>query len=511
MKQFASLLLASTLVAAPIFGQSAHQHSSATRPAQAFDGLGEIDFPNSGKPEAQADFIRGVKLLHNFQYEDAIVAFQAAQKIDPDFALAYWGEAMSHNYSLWAEQQYDMAKAVLAKLGATPAERAGKAKTPREKAYMAAVEALYGEGTKFERDIAFAEEMDAVAKAYPNDIEAQAFAALATLGRTHGTRDTANYEKAGAMLEPLFARYPNHPGVAHYIIHSYDDPEHASKGLAAAKVYDKLAPDSAHAQHMTSHIFLALGMWADVERANIQSRQAYEKSAGKPVPMVACGHGALWLVYARLQQGLPVEEQIAECRKAATDLIGASDTPLPLVGYGEGAGGSMADMIVRQGIETGKWDRPIDLPAGKLNMARFMFAYGDVLAFRADATKTTGAIGRMKAAHDILTANYRKEFPEEDQVMPWMDLMMAQADAVALLAAGRQADGIVALEAVAKREAELPPLFGPPIMLKPTWELLGDERLAAGDKAGAASAYQTSLKLQPGRRLSLAGLAKATQ
>ncbi|HEU4498798.1 MAG TPA: hypothetical protein VFR60_05620, partial [Sphingomicrobium sp.] len=159
MKQFASLLLASTLVAAPIFGQSAHQHSSATRPAQAFDGLGEIDFPNSGKPEAQADFIRGVKLLHNFQYEDAIVAFQAAQKIDPDFALAYWGEAMSHNYSLWAEQQYDMAKAVLAKLGATPAERAGKAKTQREKAYMAAVEALYGEGTKFERDIAFAEEM----------------------------------------------------------------------------------------------------------------------------------------------------------------------------------------------------------------------------------------------------------------------------------------------------------------------------------------------------------------
>ena len=510
MKVTPWLLLATAMIAAPSSGQPAHQHQSATpAPPQTANQLGQIDFPNSGKLAAQSDFLRGVKLLHNFQYEDAVVAFQAAEKSDPDFVLAYWGEAMAHNYSLWAEQQYDAGRAALAKLAPTPAQRAAKAKTPRERDYLAAVEAMYGEGSKFERDIAFADRMDALAKAYPSDIEAQAFDALATLGRTHGTRDTANYEKAGAMLEPLFKIYPNHPGITHYLIHSYDDPDHAERGLAAARVYDKLAPDSAHAQHMTSHIFLALGMWPEVEQANLQARAAVERSAGKPVPMTACGHGGIWLVYARLQQGLPVEDQIAECRQAATTVLATNESPI--VGYGEGASGSMADMIVRRGIETGKWDQPLTLPDGKLNLARFVFAYGDLLAARTDQMAAAGALDRMRAAHGILTTDYRKEFPDDDQTIPWMDLMLAQADGLMLMVAGRSAEGIEALEAVAKRESALPPLFGPPIILKPTWELLGDERLAVDDKAGAAMAYRESLKLQPGRRLSLAGLARATQ
>lgn len=509
MKRVAWLLLSAVLLGSPSIGQATHQHSGESAAPPKSDQLGEIDFPNTGKPEAQADFIRGVKLLHNFQYEGAIEAFKAAQKADPEFALAYWGEAMSHNYSLWSEQQYDDARAALARFAPTPAERAAKAKTTREQAYLAAVEALYGEGTKFERDIAFADKMDALAKAYPDDIEAQAFDALATLGRSHGTRDIANYEKAGAMLEPLFARYPNHPGIVHYIIHSYDDPDHAARGLAAAKVYDKLAPDSAHAQHMTSHIFLALGMWPDVERANIQSRAAVERRAGKPIPMMACGHGGIWLVYARLQQGLPVESNITECRNVTAAMIASGEIPVTLVGSGEGASGSVADMTVRQGVETGKWDPAPSLPDGKLNFARFIFAYGDVLASRSDQASASAALGRMKAAHAILTSNYRKDFPDDDQTMQWVDLILAQADALNLLIVGRQADGLAALEAVAKRESALPSAFGPPFMLKPTWELLGDERLAAGDKAGAAAAYQASLKLQPGRRLSLAGLGKA--
>lgn len=506
MKHIAWLLFASAAIAAPSIGQSTHQHPSTASHAD-ISQLGEIDFPTSGKAEAQADFLRGVKLLHNFQYDDAVSAFQAAQKVDPDFVLAYWGEAMSHNHSLWAEQHYDEARAALAKLAPTPADRAAKAKTQRERDYLAAVEALYGSGSKFERDIAFADKMDELAKNYPDDIEAQAFDALATLGRNHGTRNTADYEKAGAMLEPLFARYPNHPGIVHYLIHSYDDPDHAAKGLSAAKVYDKLAPDSAHAQHMTSHIFLALGMWPDVERANIQARQAIEKAAGKPVPMAACGHGAIWLVYSRLQQGLPVEEQIAECRKAATAFRATSESPI--VGYAEGGSASVADMVVRRGVETGKWDQPLALPDGKFNMARFLFEYGNVLSARRDPAAAANALARMRTTHRIVAANYRKEVPDDDQTMPWIDLILSQSEAVGLLAAGRQDEGMAALEAVAKRESALPPAFGPPIMLKPSWELLGDERLASGDKAGAAEAYRTSLKLQPGRRLSLAGLAEA--
>ena len=504
MRRNRFLLAAALAITTSSLSAQVHDHGA---PVTAGASLGEIDFPNSGNAQAQEPFIRGVKLLHNFQYEDAIAAFQEAEKADPGFALAYWGEAMSHNYSLWAEQHIGEARAALAKLAPTAAERATKAKTPRERAYLEAVEALYGEGTKFERDIAYADKMDALAKAYPDDVDAQAFDALATLGRTHGTRDKANYEKAGAMLEPLFARYPNHPGVVHYLIHAYDDPDHASLGLAAARVYDKLAPDSAHAQHMTSHIFLALGMWPDVERANVQAREAVERAEGKPVPMMACGHGGIWLVYARLQQGLPVEDQIAECRKASLSLISQQESPV--VSSPEGASGSIADMIVRRGIETGKWDEPLALPAGKLNYARYVFAYGDVLAARHNPSAATAALSQMRAEHDILASGYPKEFPDDDQMMPWVDLMLAQAEAVSALANGDRAQGLAALEAVASREEALPSTFGPPVLLKPTWELLGDERLAAGDREGAAAAYRESLKLQPGRRLTVAGLKAA--
>ena len=147
---------------------------SVPAPAQVHDhgappgtsaSLGELSFPNSGNAAAQAPFIRGVKLLHNFQYEQAIEAFQQAQKADPGFAMAYWGEAMAHNYTLWAEQHYDAARAALAKLAPTPEQRAAKARTQRERDYLAAVETLYGPGTKFDRDVSFSDMMDALAKA----------------------------------------------------------------------------------------------------------------------------------------------------------------------------------------------------------------------------------------------------------------------------------------------------------------------------------------------------------
>ncbi|HET6492938.1 MAG TPA: hypothetical protein VFG44_08190, partial [Burkholderiales bacterium] len=215
------------------------------------DKLGDLTFPNSGNQAAQAPFLRGVKLLHNFQYEGAITAFQDAQKADPDFALAYWGEAMAHNYTLWAEQHADEARKILAKLGPTPKARAAKAKTDREKMWLSAVEALYGTGTKYERDEDYADKMDALHAAYPDDTEALVFDALATMGRSHGTRDTKAYLRAAAMLEPVFKANPHHPGATHYLIHAYDEPAYAERGLPMARVYNKIAPDSAHAQHMT--------------------------------------------------------------------------------------------------------------------------------------------------------------------------------------------------------------------------------------------------------------------
>ena len=476
----------------------------------AGDKLGELSFPNSGNEAAQVPFLRGVKLLHNFQYDGAIEAFQQAQKADPAFALAYWGEAMAHNYTLWAEQHTDQARAVLKKLGPTPEVRATKARTKREKMYLAAVETLYGPGTKFDRDILYADKMDALAKAYPGDVEAQTFDALATLGRSHGTRNEANYLKAAAILEKLFPTHQQHPGVIHYMIHSYDDPSHAQLGLKAARLYDKIAPDSAHAQHMTSHIFLAMGMWPETEEANVHAAAAQDAAmAAHHMPPGACGHGHIWLVYARLQQGKDVGREIDACL-AQAEAMAKELKELPAIGSPEGAFGSWADMAVRAGIETGKWPKWIELPSGKFAWARFTEDYGRVLASRHDAAAAQSALAAMRNDRETISANWKKEFPDDDTSLPWVDRALAQSEAVAVLAEGRRDEGIRLLRNAAEAEAALPPPFGPPALLKPSYEMLGDELLALGRKSEAAEAYKKALAAAPNRRLSVLGLKAAT-
>src|SRR5258708_5524860 len=166
------------------------------------------------------------------------------------------------------EQDLEAARAVLNRLAPTAEERSAKAPTPREKAYMGSLELLYGRGEKAERDRAYSEAMGALSEKFPDDPDAAAFYALSLLGTAHEGRDIPTYMKAAGILEPLFYRYPQHPGIAHYLIHACDDPVHASLALPAARAYSKIAPDAGHAQHMCSHIFLALGMWDDVVRAN---------------------------------------------------------------------------------------------------------------------------------------------------------------------------------------------------------------------------------------------------
>ena len=483
-----------------------HHHGMEMPPG---DKLGELSFPNSGNRAAQAPFLKGVKLLHNFQYPEAIAAFQAAQKADPDFALAYWGEAMAHNYTLWAEQHTDQARAVLGKLGATPEARAAKAKTPREKMWLSTVEALFGPGTKFERDAAFADRMDALHAAYPDDFEARVFDALATMGRSHGTRDTANYMKAAAMLEEVFPTHMHHPGVVHYLIHAYDDPAHAALGLRAARLYDKIAPDSSHAQHMTSHIFLAMGMWPEVERANLNAIRVHNIPSKHEEPAAACGHPFIWLVYAKLQQGEDAGPDVDACMIEAENALG-DDKSLPAVGYPEGSTASWADMAVRVGIETGKWPKWLELPSGKMTYARFLEDYGRILSSRHDGQGAAVALSAMKADRDILAVNFPKEFPDDDQTMPWVDRAVAQGEAVLMLAEGHTDEGLALLRKAAEAETALPPPFGPPALQKPSFELLGDELLALGRTPEATDAYTRALAAAPGRRLSLAGLKAAT-
>src|ERR1700676_5080542 len=213
---------------------------SARDAGQAAGNLGATHFPNSGAPGAQRDFLRGLLLLHSFEYEAARKSFQAAEGTDPGFAMAYWGEALTYNHPLWGEQDLAAARSALARLAATPEERAAKAPTARERDYLASAEKLYGDGDKVQRDADYSAALGALVRAHPDDLDARAFYALSILGLTGGKRNVANYMRAAAEAEAVYEVDRSHPGALHYLIHAYDDPIHAPLGLRAARSYGKV-------------------------------------------------------------------------------------------------------------------------------------------------------------------------------------------------------------------------------------------------------------------------------
>ncbi len=258
----------------------AQHHESG--PDRAHPRLGTAEFPTAAPPAAQAEFMKGLLYLHSFEYAAAERAFRSAQALSPGFAMAYWGEAMTYNHGVWDEQDASAGRGALERLGPSPDARRAKATSARERGYLAAVEALYGPGSKPGRDTLYAAAMERVERENPADLEAKAFYALALLGLNQGVRDTATYLRAAPFADTVFRANPTHPGGAHYLIHAYDDPIHASLGLAAARAYSRIAPDAAHAQHMTTHIFMALGMWDDVVAQNEIAVGLTESRAATP-------------------------------------------------------------------------------------------------------------------------------------------------------------------------------------------------------------------------------------
>jgi tetratricopeptide (TPR) repeat protein len=234
----------------------------SAQPAKPGPSLGRISFPTSGSAQAQAPFVRGVLLLHSFEYDEAIEAFRQAQQIDPGFAMAYWGEALSYDQPLWYNEDVGKARAVLARLAPARAARQAKAPTSREKAYLDAVEWLFGDGARTARMRAYADRLAEIVRRFPEDQEAAALYALALLATIpEGERNTTISLKAGGIASAILTKNPEHPGAAHYALHAFDDGEHAAMGLEAARIYARIAPASSHARHMPSHVFLPLGMW----------------------------------------------------------------------------------------------------------------------------------------------------------------------------------------------------------------------------------------------------------
>ena len=476
-------------------GPAAAQH-------QGHDGAAIQSAPAIANP-----YQRGLYLLHNFEYGTAAAAFREAQKADPSNVMAYWGEAMTYNHPLWAEQDAAAARAALARLGPTPAARRSKARSTREASWLDAVEALYGTGSKLERDAAYRARMQALFEADPSDIDARTFFALATLGLSSHGRDTALYMKSAALLEEAMPAHPDHPGLLHYMIHSYDDPAHAPLGERAAGRYAKVAPDAGHAQHMISHIYLALGRWDEVERANmVADRVVDAQRAASGMPPTSCGHYNEWLAYALDQQGKDSRSLIESCRVEAL-AAAARNEDKSVLGSARNAFNNWAGIAVRHGVDTGQWPPANAVPTGdQALMGRFTLAYGRVLASRRDASAAAAALDEMRAYRTRIASAMPSERPDDHETAAWLDRGVAQAEAVLALSRDEQDGGLAMLRAAAEAEAALPVPFGPPVLAKPSAELLGDELLAIGRKAEAASAYRQALAAAPNRQHSVEGL-----
>ena len=507
------LLLIGYVLSTPVVVQ-AHPDESHAKKHNAVRA-GDIAFANSGAKSAQAPFLEGLALLHDFEYERAAEAFRRAQSADPAFAMAYWGEAMTHNHGIWMEQDLTAARAVLAKLGPTPDARRSKAGTARERAYLGAIEILYGDGTKEARDFRYADAMQVVHATYPSDVDATAFYALSLLGTCHSGRDFAVYMKAAALLEVVYPTHLRHPGVLHYLIHSYDDPIHAPLGLRAAERYGALAPDAPHALHMTSHIFLASGMWNDVISANLQAIAAgshYAAQHGHAAK--GCGHYPTWLMYGYLQEGRhsAAAETLAVCRKSA---FAVSATTPASFDPDRSALSSYVYMRLLQAVETGTTEPITAFDASKSGneSPAFFAAYANaVIALRAgDLAQLKAAVATLGQRSAQILSQLAAEGAEAKADRMSVDVIVAQMNAIAQIRAGDPEGGLIALRKAADAESAMTMEFGPPLIALPSWELLGEELLRAQKPADAALAFRNALARAPGRTRSLRGLLQSEQ
>ncbi|HUS11801.1 MAG TPA: hypothetical protein VMZ30_15140 [Pyrinomonadaceae bacterium] len=480
--------------------------------ASADGGYGRVDFRNSGAPSAQADFLEGLALLHDFEYPAAAAAFRRAQAADPAFAMAYWGEAMTFNHPIWMAQDLKAARDALNKLAATPSARRARAKTEREKEYFDALEILYGEGGKQERDFRYEDAMRRLHARFPDDVDAAAFYGLAILGTAHAGRDIPTYMRAAGVLEEAWTNHRDHPGLVHYLIHSYDDPAHSPLGLRAARIYAKIAPDAGHAQHMTSHIFLGLGMWQEVVDSNIAAMAAVDrvrKAAGKGP--ARCGHYASWLGYGYLQLGQmdKARSTMASCR-VSVESQGAMDHPGMSMDPDASLSGAFANMRLRYLLDTGDWTGEIagwTLPKSADPGARLDFAFsralGEVMQGRREAARQ--ALAELEVVgREVADIKARSGDPDPSyRVRPEIFLLQARA-----LLAEQEGDFAGAerlmLQAVGL-EDKLPIAFGPPTIDKPSHELLAEFLLRRGRKNEARAEFEKAIARTPGRRLAEQG------
>jgi len=448
--------------------------------------LGTVVFPSSANAAAQRPFLRGVALLHSYEYADAAAAFREAIDADPAFALGYWMEALTYSHIDWRQENLAASRAVLARLGATPAARLARARNERERRFGAAVEAFYMEGTQALRVRAYADSLRAYARTYAADVEAQAFASHAIMlagvvAASRAERDSL-YQEAVLLSQKVLTRQPSHPGATHYLIHLYDSPGMAKHGLEFARAYDKIAPDAEHALHMPSHIYLQLGMWADVVKSN---ERAWAASRAINAPS---WHTLAWLQYGYLE--------LRRFEDARALIDSARAIAPTLAGYDADGAMIVPRLEFQYAAATGKWTQPLTQPPsprGEMSEREAGFRRAAAYWSAVDAAMRNDSAGIARYANAF--------FGRQD----------ASALVVQALVARARTDrqGFMRLlRAAAAEESQLEPFVGPPERLFAS-ELLGAELNSRGQGAEAAALFENVLRLCPGRTEAVDGLARA--
>lgn len=496
MRKLIWVLCIATAFSGAAFADEGHHHEELTQ-----EQLGTVHFPVSCTPDAQKTFEKGIALLHSFWYEEAEKTFLDAEKQDPKCAMAYWAEALSLWHQLW-----DRPTAATIKRASTELKKAdkAKAKTERERDYIQALKAFYSNSKKADHEAraqAYSASMQKVYQKYPDDHEAAAFYALSLLASEPDNDTTfANRKQAGAILEKLFAEEPNHPGIAHYLIHTYDKPQLAELGLPAARRYAQIAPSAPHAVHMPSHIFARVGDWPDSIQSNLASIGATRKAT--EMGMGGEGHefhAMDFLIYAYLQSGRETEalKVIEEVKTMPAMHMGSMDRDMQAF--------AMSKFPAMYALELHRWSEAAALPViPKADPGDRAYTYW---AKTIGSARSGDLAGAKKNLAEIETIHKACVARKKLYVAEWTEMLYQEASAWVLHGEAKDEEATAALHKVADHEDAV----GEEQTSMPAREMLADMLLEMKRPEQALAEYQGDLKFNPKRFNGLYGAAQAAE
>ncbi len=487
-----------TLFVLPLWCDEGHEHSLTEQE------VGSVHFVTSCSPAVAVSFNRAVALLHSFQYEQARAAFNEISGHDANCAMAQWGVAMSHYHGMW--DNGDMAAGREALHRAQNIAAANPSTSSRDKDYIEALAEIFREDGKDKaaHAVVFEQKMGALQAAYPDDSEAAIFHALSLAITAPKTDKTyANQKKCGEILEPIFAKQPHHPGVAHYIIHCYDNPVLAEQGLNAARMYAKIAPASAHANHMPSHIFTRVGSWDESIASNTKSEQlaaAAEKTSINGEARDQRLHAFDYLEYADLQSG-----RVKEARAVLDEM---NSLP-PLTGLTLTGDYSIAAVPARYCLELGKWQE-----ASELKARQDTVPWAQAITWMAVGVGSarSGNLERASEAEQKLTG--LRDATNKVGNTYWANQVEVQRREVAawiLDKSGKREDAVAGMRSAAEFEESMDKSAVTPGAVTPAREMLAQLLMEEKRPKEALVEYEAVLKIAPNRFNAVYGAASAAE